>query len=81
VANAAKRIFMPFGVGPRICPGRYLALLEMKMEIAMLSGNFDIEDVAAPDGREAREQLAFTMQPVGLRMRLRERGSVQGAIN
>lgn len=71
LANAAKRISMPFGAGPRICPGRYLALLEMKMAIAVLLGNFEIENVATPDGGEAREHLAFTMQPVGLRMRLR----------
>ena len=73
LANAAKRISMPFGAGPRICPGRYLALLEMKMAIAVLLGNFEIENVATPDGGEAREHLAFTMQPVGLRMRLRKR--------
>ena len=73
LASAAKRISMPFGAGPRICPGRYLALLEMKMAIAVLLGNFEIENVATPDGGEAREQLAFTMQPVGLRMRLRAR--------
>ncbi|OYZ03285.1 MAG: hypothetical protein B7Y42_01135 [Polaromonas sp. 28-63-22] len=73
LAHAAKRISMPFGAGPRICPGRYLALLEMKMAIAVLLGNFDIESVTTPDGGEAREQLAFTMQPVGLRMRLRSR--------
>ena len=71
LANAAKRISMPFGAGPRICPGRYLALLEMKMAIAVLLGNFEIENVATPDGQEAKEHLAFTMQPVGLRMRLR----------
>ena len=71
LANAAKRISMPFGAGPRICPGRYLALLEVKMAIAVLLGNFEIENVATPDGGEAREHLAFTMQPVGLRMRLR----------
>ena len=74
LANAAKRISMPFGAGPRICPGRYLALLEIKMAIAVLLGNFEIENVATPDGREAKEQLAFTMQPVGLRMRRRVRG-------
>ena len=72
-ANAAKRISMPFGAGPRICPGRYLALLEMKMAMAVLLGNFDIESVDTPDGDEAREHLSFTMTPVGLRMRLRAR--------
>ena len=75
LAHAAKRLSMPFGAGPRICPGRYLALLEMKMAMAALLGNFDIESVETPDGREAREHLAFTMTPVGLRMRLRARRS------
>ena len=78
LANAAKRISMPFGAGPRICPGRYLALLEVKMAIAVLLGNFEIENVATPDGGEAREHLAFAMQPVGLRMRLRVRVPVRG---
>ena len=73
MANAVKRLSMPFGAGPRICPGRYLALLEMKMAMATLLGRFDIESVDTPDGQEAREHLAFTMTPVGLRMRLKER--------
>ena len=73
-ASAAKRISMPFGAGPRICPGRYLALLEMKMAMAMLLNHFDIEGVDTPDGGEAKEQLSFTMMPLGLRLRLRERG-------
>jgi cytochrome P450 len=64
---------MPFGAGPRICPGRYLALLEIKMAMAMLLAHFDILDVSTPDGSEPAEQMAFTMMPVGLRMRLRER--------
>ena len=70
-AGSAKRVSMPFGAGPRICPGRYLALLEMKMAMAMLLNHFDIADVTTPDGREAVEKMSFTMTPVGLRMKLR----------
>ena len=73
-ASSAKRVSMPFGAGPRVCPGRYLALLEIKMAMAMLLAHFDIDEVTAPDGGEAREQMSFTMMPVGLRMRLREHG-------
>jgi cytochrome P450 len=73
LSSAAKRTSMPFGAGPRICPGRYLALLEMKMAMAMLLSRFDIASIDTPDGQPAREMLAFTMTPVGLRMRLRER--------
>lgn len=72
-AQSAKRISMPFGAGPRICPGRYLALLEMKMAMATLLGRFDIKAVDTPDGGEAAERLSFTMTPVGLTMRLSER--------
>jgi cytochrome P450 len=70
-ANSPKRVAMPFGAGPRLCPGRYLAMLEMKMVAAMLLGRFTIEAVAAPGGGEAQEHLAFTMAPVGLRLKLR----------
>jgi len=72
-ASSSKRVAMPFGAGPRICPGRYLALLEIKMAAAMLLAHFDIDAVTTPDGAEAAEQMSFTMMPVGLRMRLRER--------
>jgi cytochrome P450 len=72
-ASAAKRVSMPFGAGPRVCPGRYLALLEIKMAMAMLLTHFDIAAVDTPDGGEAAEHMAFTMMPVGLRMRLRHR--------
>lgn len=74
MASSAKRCSMPFGAGPRICPGRYLALLEMKMAMAQLLGRFDIARIDTPDGQPAREHLAFTLTPVGLRMHLRERG-------
>ena len=71
-AGAPKRVAMPFGSGPRICPGRYLALLEIKLAMAMLLGSFEIDAVDTPDGAEAREIMHFTMNPIGLRMRLRE---------
>lgn len=70
---SAKRVSMPFGAGPRVCPGRYLALLEIKTAMAMLLAHFEIEDVSTPDGSEPAEHMAFTMSPQGLRMRLRER--------
>ncbi|WP_076999005.1 cytochrome P450 [Variovorax sp. KK3] len=72
-ASDAKRISMPFGAGPRICPGRYLALVEIKMAMATLLGRFDIEDVSTADGQEPRELLQLAMGPVGLTMRVRER--------
>jgi cytochrome P450 len=72
-ASAAKRVAMPFGAGPRVCPARYLALLEIKMAMAMLLSRFEILGVDTPDGQAARERMSFTMEPVGLSMRLRER--------
>jgi len=69
-ASEAKRIAMPFGAGPRICPGRYLALLEIKLAMATLLGRFEIQSVDTPDGADALERLSFTMAPQGLTMRL-----------
>lgn len=72
-ASSAKRVAMPFGAGPRLCPGRYLAMQEIKMASAMLLGGFEIESVGTAEGGEPRERLSFTMVPTGLRMRLRRR--------
>ena len=69
-ASSAKRVAMPFGAGPRICPGRYLALAEMKMVIAMLFASFDVVAVTTSDDKDVQERLALTMSPVGLKMRL-----------
>jgi cytochrome P450 len=72
-ASSAKRVAMPFGSGPRICPGRYLALLEIKLAMATLLSGFEIAAVDTPDGGDAQEWMAFTMGPLGLTMRLRAR--------
>jgi cytochrome P450 len=69
---SAKRVVMPFGAGPRVCPGRYLALAEIKMVMSMLLAHFSIDSVTAADG-EPRERLTLVMQPEGLRMKLSER--------
>lgn len=70
-ATSVKRVSMPFGAGPRICPGRYLALLEMKLAIATILRDFDITAVDTPDSGPAQELMQLAMAPVGLRMRLR----------
>jgi cytochrome P450 len=69
-ARSPVRVSMPFGAGARLCPGRYLSLVEMKIAIVTLLGNFEIVRVGTRDGRPARELLNFAMAPVGLRMTL-----------
>ncbi|SFU73946.1 cytochrome P450 [Pseudoduganella namucuonensis] len=73
VVAGDKRVPMPFGSGPRTCPGRYLALLEIKVAMAMILGRYDILAVDTPDGKEAGELMSFVMSPIGLTMRLRLR--------
>ena len=68
-----RKVSIPFGAGPRMCPGRYLALDEMKMVISMLVKNFHLDEIRTPDGREVQEQLAFTLAPVGLQISVRRR--------
>ena len=64
---------MPFGAGPRVCPGRYLALLEMKMVLATVARNYELVEVGTESGAPPSERLDFTMSPVGLRMKLKAR--------
>jgi cytochrome P450/nitrite reductase/ring-hydroxylating ferredoxin subunit len=62
---------MPFGSGPRICPGRSLALVEMRVLLATLYRSFDVERVGSAE--EVREVYAFTVGPSELNVRLRAR--------
>lgn len=71
--KVVQKAAMPWGAGGRLCPGRYLALLEMKMVLATLARNFELVEVGTEGGGEPVERLGFTMFPVGLRMRLARR--------
>lgn len=62
---------IPFGSGPRLCPGRTLALLEMKVALATLYKSFEVERTAPAAAVE--ERFAFTMYPQGIALRLRPR--------
>jgi cytochrome P450 len=66
-----SKAFLHFGGGPRFCPGRYLATLEMKMVLAMLARNFSIAYAEDPD--MTKEVFAFAMMPSRLRLRFAAR--------
>jgi cytochrome P450 len=71
-ADPSRKLF-PFGGGPRFCPGRFLAMAEIKMVMSMLLRNFTFTvDPAAPPVEEC---FTFTMTPSALPLLLRARGS------
>jgi cytochrome P450 len=63
--------FMPFGGGPRFCPGRNLALLEIKAVMSMLCRNFSI--TRTDETQQVGEHFAFTMMPTNLFVTLSKR--------
>lgn len=62
---------VPFGSGPRLCPGRSLALLEGRVVLATLFRNFDVEC----DGAPVTERYTSLMVPSNVSVRLRARTS------
>jgi len=65
------RAFVPFGGGPRFCPGRNLALLEIKVVLAMFCRNFEL--ALANPAQSVAEAFAFTMGPENLQVRFQRR--------
>ncbi len=62
------RAFVQFGAGPRVCPGRHLAGVEIRLVLSMLTAHFRVAlDV---DPAAVREVLAFTMTPDRMPVRL-----------
>eukprot|EP01034_Spumella_vulgaris_P033000 gene33000-40730_t len=72
-ASDPARKLMPFGGGPRFCPGRYLAMAEIKMAMSMILHNFDF--TLRPDAQPVEECFTFTMTPSALPLLLRARGA------
>lgn len=70
---AGRAETFPFGFGPRLCPGRNLALAELRSLTLMLVRNFDIERV--PQAEPVKEHLSFTLVPENLRVRLHRRAA------
>lgn len=71
VRDASQRVSIPFGSGARVCPGRALAMLEMRAALAMLYAGFDIERVGAAE--RVGEHYMFIVEPVALEVKLRPR--------
>ena len=65
------KAFVPFGAGPRFCPGRNLALLEVKAVLAMLCRNFSISKPA--DAPVVEEKFGFLMAPTNLSIDIHKR--------
>lgn len=69
--DPARKLF-PFGGGARLCPGRFLALTEIKIVVAMIMRHFTLEPDA--NAAPAKQLLNFFMAPssVPVRLKLRE---------
>jgi cytochrome P450 len=70
-ASDPGRKMFPFGGGPRFCPGRYLAMAEIKMVMAMILRNFTLS--AKPGAPAVEERFTFTMTPSALPLLLHPR--------
>lgn len=71
VAARSRFAYFPFGAGTRICIGNHLAMLEMKLCLAMVMQRFTI---SVPSDFQPTPQPAITLiPPDGMPLRLRKR--------
>ena len=73
------KAFMPFGAGPRFCPGRQLAMLQIKMVAAMLCREFDV--IRPQDAEPVEDIYKFTVGPTHVRAIMRPRRPVRFGID
>ena len=64
---------LPFGGGPRICPGKNLSILEANIFLSMLLNDFIVMPSETKQNSSPSELLAFTMGPNELKLRIRAR--------
>ncbi|HXA48292.1 MAG TPA: cytochrome P450, partial [Burkholderiaceae bacterium] len=66
--DSPTRKLFPFGGGPRFCPGRFLAMAEVRMVTSMIARNFTLsyDHTASP----VEELFTFTMTPSALPIKL-----------
>ena len=70
------KAYIPFGAGARFCPGKNLAMLEMKLVLSMLMKSFKVELITPKE--EVKEIMAFTMMPSSYQVKLTKRESFNG---
>ena len=70
------KAFVPFGAGPRLCPGRNLTLLEIKSAMAMLFRNFSVAKSAF--AKPVDEHFGFLMAPKNLSVTFKKRSRIDG---
>jgi len=73
------RAFMPFGAGARFCPGRKLAMLQIKMVTAMLCRDFEV--TRPKDALPMEDIYNFTVGPTHVYATLRPRRTIRGGID
>ena len=69
--NHSPKLMRAFGGGARFCPGKHLAVQELKIITSMLCKEFDFELVGKSE--DVKEVFSFTMYPENLKIKLTKR--------